>query len=72
MNISLDYMQSETFNLWCTAACGASMDEYTNQEIVILSKTAQSKKIWIHLKVLMITSLKLGQKFKMFDRGDFE
>ena len=48
------------------------MDEYTNQEIVILSETARSKKIWIHLKVLMITSLELGQTFKIFDRWDFE
>ncbi len=66
-------MEHKTVNLGGTAACEASMDEYTKQEtIIILSETARSKNMWTHLKVLMITTLELGQTFKIFDRGDFE
>ena len=65
-------MEHETFNLGCTTACGASMDEYTNQEIIILTKMVRLTKIWIHLKVLIITALELSQTFKIFKRGDFE
>ncbi len=47
-------MEPETFNLGCTAACGVSMDEYTNQETIILSEMARSKEMWMYYKILMI------------------
>ena len=62
-------MESKTFNLGCTAACEASMDECTNQEIIILSETARSKKMWIKFKALMSTSLELSQTFHIFNCG---
>ena len=65
-------MEPETFNLGCTAACGVSMDEYTNQETIILSEMAWLKEMLIYYKVLMITYLNLSQTFKIFNHGDFE